>query len=698
MPRTAQGTPAPRGVPPQILLPGEETRIRADSLSEDAERQLIIGQGFVDVQYMGNLLQADRVQINVETGEGVAEGNVVFQDKGNRLVCDRIEFNIRRQQAVLYGVQGELGRQYRISGERVERQDENSYRIQQGAISTCTDPIPEWQIRSRSMDVTLEEWAYIRQPMFWVAGFPVGFLPYFVAPVKTKRSTGFLVPTLGVSDRDGFKYDQEFFWAFSRYADATFGVEYRQKRGFISKAGLRYRLSLTTDGSADFKYLDDDLTEETFFRLRGEHRQEFGEKFRGFYRFEQVNNLDFDTSVEEDLDIRTRRDVESIVDVSKNWPNSSFQARAQFVDSAEETRKDYFQRAPDVTFSLSPSTRELGAIPISPAVSTSVVRFNAQRDARLDEIWRLDAAPRLSLPLTSLQWFTLTPFVEGRLTYYSRGREPMDPSRRTGGFSRELWSAGINAEGPRLFRTFSLGFENFPAIKHLTQLNIGYFFRPDIDVEDRRKIVEFDSLDSIERQHTLSYTWQNRFPAKIRTGRDVFESREVLSVSISNALDIRKLTEGEDRPLSEVTLRVESKPFRLWRIGIDTAYNIYDKEISSYGFSLDLRQGREWFLRDEVRFVDRKDGEEDELNHNFSAGVRFLKIFFLEGGARWTGEDSELLEKNIRFRYRGCCWGFTLEFLEREDETLFQFGFNLVGLIGDDDAPVFKFGRAVANE
>ncbi len=691
-PPVVQRTPAPRGIPPQIRLPGEETSIRADSLIEDAERKLVIGEGFVDVQYLGNRLQADRVEINVETGEGVAQGNVVFQDEENRLVCDRIEFNIHRQQAILYGARGELGRQYKISGERIERQDAKKYRIQDGAITTCKAPVPEWQFRSRSMDVTLEEFAFIRQATFWVAGVPVGFLPYLVVPVKTKRSTGFLVPTIGVSDRDGFKFDQEFFWAFSEHADATFGLEYRQDRGLIPKAELRYRLSRTTAGIANFQFLDDDLTRETFYRFRAEHRQEFGERFTGFYRAERVNNLDFDTRFEEDLGIRTRREVESLVNVQTNGDQSSLRFVAQFLDSSEETRNEFFHRAPDVSYSLSPSVGRLGPITITPSLSTSVVRFN-RRQALEDELWRLDAAPKLSLPITGLEWFTFSPFAEGRLTYYSDGRDPNNATRKSRDFTRELWAAGVNSEGPRFFRTFPLGFKRLPALKHLTQTTMQYFYRPDIDERDRRKIVQFDSIDSLNRQHTLTYSWENRLLAKIQTGRDAFESREVFSFTVSNRLDINRLTDDEDRPLGTVDFSLESKPFRLWRVGFNTSYNNYDEEFTTYSISLDLREGRDWFVRHEVRFTDQKGGAQDELNNNFSAGLRILKVFFLEGGARWTGEDSDLLEKNILFRYQGCCWGFTLEFVDREDETLFQFGFTLVGLIGDEDSPVFIFGR-----
>ncbi len=693
-PQTPLGGKAPRGIPPQIRLPGEETRIRADSLTEDTARKLVVGEGFVDVQYLGNRLQADRVQINFESGQGVAEGNVIFQDKGNRIVCDRIEFNVRRQQAILYGARGELGREYKISGERLERQDVNRYRVQGGSISTCQGPVPEWQFRSGSMDVTLEEFAFIRHPTFWVLGFPIGYLPFLIVPLKAKRSTGFLVPSIGNSERDGFRYNQQFFWAFSDYADATFGMEIRTERGLVPSAEVRYRLSSTTSGRADFKFLDDKLTGETFWRVRAEHRQEFGEKFEGFYTVERVNNGNFDSDFEDELGIRTRRDVESKVNLQKNWDSASFQVFAQFVDSAEEVRKDFLHRAPDVNFKLSPSVRKVGPVTISPSIQSSLVRFDRRAGTQEDNQWRIDMVPKLSVPLSDIQWLTFSPFMQARATWYTDGREPADRSIKTDSFFRTLWSGGLDVEGPKLFRTYPLKFEKFPAAKHLTQLNINHFYRPDIDADDRAKIVQFDDTDRLEPRHTLSYNWENRLLAKVPIGRESFESREVVLTTLSHSLDIRKLDEGEERPLGDVALRIESKPFRLWKIGFNTAYNIYDEEFSSYSVSLDIREGREWFVQHETRFAERKEGEFDKFTNVFSAGLRILKVFFIEGGARWTGEDMGPSEKNIIFRYRGCCWGLTLEYLDREDDTSFQIGFSLVGLLGGEGAPTFKFGRS----
>jgi LPS-assembly protein len=636
-------------------------------LTEDAERNLVIGEGFVDVQYLGNRLQADHVEINTETGEGVAEGNVVFQDKENRVVCDRIEFNVQRQQAIMYGAKGELGRQYRVSGERIERQDMTHYRIQNGAFSTCEAPVPEWQFRSSTIDVTLEEYAFIKMPTFWVLGFPVAFLPYMVAPVKTKRASGFLFPRVGQSNRDGFIYGQDFFWAFSDHADLTIGLEYRTKRGFIPTGEFRYRLSRTTNGWVDFKFLDDNLTGEDFYRVRAAHDQEFGDRFRGFYRVERSNNFNFDSTIEEDLETRTRRDVESVVNVQKNWDNSTFQFLSQFIDSTDENVNEFFQRAPEVVYNLSPSVGKLGPITISPTLNSSVVRFN-RRQERSDELWRVDVAPRLAVPITGLQWFTFTPFAEGRATYYTDGRNPDNLDQTTGAFLRGLGAAGFTAAGPRFFRTYQLGFQKFPAIKHLLQTDFSYVYRPDLDRDDRKKIIA------------------------IQKDKDLFETREVFSFTVENSLDVEKLESGGSPPLGDVVFRAESKPFPLWRIGADANYDVNENNISRYSFSLDIREGRDWFVRHETIFAGRSETGEG-FNTNFSAGFSVLKTIFLEGGARWATEDLNLLEKNVRFSYQACCWGLTLEFIDRDDETLFEISINLVGLIGGEDASLFKFGR-----
>ncbi len=681
---------APPGIPPEALLPEQEAEIRADSLVEDAERGLIVGEGFVEVRYLHNVLQADRVEIDTETGDGVAIGNVIFEDRESRLVCDRLEFNLRSQQGLLYGVHGQLGGVYNITAPRMDRLDQKRYRIHQGGFTTCSGPVPLWTFGSQSAFVELEGHAFINQPTFWVLGVPVAYIPYLVVPIRTERASGLLVPTIGFGGRDGYRYGQDFFWAFSDHGDATVGVDYRTRRGFAPKGEFRYRLGAETLGSLDAKFLSDDLTNESFYRFRGNHEQEFSEDFRAFYRAEWVNRGDFDQELEQDLGLRTRNRVESIVNVEKNWDAASARFTGLFQDSTEKIQDDFFRRFPQLEFNLSPSAWDLGPIGVATSLGTSAIQFSRRQDQIEDRIWRLDLRPRVSIPFSGLGWLSFTPFAEARGTFYSRGRN--SNGNEVASFSRELWQTGASAEGPRLFRTFDTGVERVPAIRHLATTRFTYTFRPDIDREDRGQIVPFDGVDEISPTNSIQYTWEHRFLARVEKEDGVFETQDVLDITLSQSLNLNEFTEStggrQRRPLSDLTLSTQFRPFSLWRLGFSASYDIYDEIVESYRISVDVRQGRAWFLRFEDSFNNRT----DELFISAAGGIRLFDVWHAETNLIWDGDQRELLEQDYRLRFQSCCWGFDLGIQDRPQETVFFFSFNLVGVFGAADAPIFQFG------
>jgi hypothetical protein len=104
--------------------------------------------------------------------------------------------------------------------------------------------------------------------------------------------------------------------------------------------------------------------------------------------------------------------------------------------------------------------------------------------------------------------------------------------------------------------------------------------------------------------------------------------------------------------------------------------------------SLDLREGRQWYLRFEESFNKRNE------EHFFSAGAgtRLFDAWHLESNYIWDGDRRRLLQQDYRVRYQPSCWGFDFGVQERPNETLFFFTFNLVGVFGAEEVPVFKFG------
>ena len=84
------------------------------------------------------------------------------------------------------------------------------------------------------------------------------WLPYLIVPMKTRRQTGFLFPTISFSDQNGTQLVLPFFWATSQSTDLTIGIGEYSARGRRLELEGRYALSERSGGKANYYYLRDD--------------------------------------------------------------------------------------------------------------------------------------------------------------------------------------------------------------------------------------------------------------------------------------------------------------------------------------------------------------------------------------------------------------------------------------------------------
>src|SRR5437016_6062405 len=81
---------------------------------------IVIATGNVEIVRGRARLNADRVEINRETGDAVATGRVIFYDGEDRLTGDRIDYNVKTGTGVVHRGAAETAPYYRVSGERLE--------------------------------------------------------------------------------------------------------------------------------------------------------------------------------------------------------------------------------------------------------------------------------------------------------------------------------------------------------------------------------------------------------------------------------------------------------------------------------------------------------------------------------------------------------------------------------------------------
>lgn len=119
--------------------------------------------------------------------------------------------------------------------------EKDLYTLKDTAVSSCDCVNPDWDIRFPEGDYnTAEKWINTYHPKFYVKDTPVFYLPYFGFSTDDTRRSGLLIPTIGISNNEGFIYFQPMYYAPKPDYDFEFVPMVRTKRGYGGDLTFRY--------------------------------------------------------------------------------------------------------------------------------------------------------------------------------------------------------------------------------------------------------------------------------------------------------------------------------------------------------------------------------------------------------------------------------------------------------------------------
>ena len=239
--------------------------IEADKLVYEQDRNVYEASGNVRVtQSEGRSLEADWVAFNADTRLGVAVGDVQIRDGQDVVRADfaTVDFNTLTAMATRASVDaGSVG--LVITGESVQRKDENVYSVRSATLTTCRCP-PEpgkeqpWELHAREAEIELEGYAVARDVTFHALGVPVFYTPWLAVPVKSGRETGFLLPAIEFSGNNGTMLELPFFWAARDRLNVLLRPQWVSMRGFKNGAEIEYVLGEEGRGEGGFSILAND--------------------------------------------------------------------------------------------------------------------------------------------------------------------------------------------------------------------------------------------------------------------------------------------------------------------------------------------------------------------------------------------------------------------------------------------------------
>jgi LPS-assembly protein len=132
---------------------------------------------------------------------------------------------------------------YYVEGDVIERQGEETIYVNEAVFTTCDGPEPSWRLKASNLLINRGGLATATGVSFSNKWFPMFYAPYFAVPIKGDRQTGFLVPSISHSKRDGFFLATPFFWELAEDYDLTVTPVWRSNRGLAMTLEGRYNLN-----------------------------------------------------------------------------------------------------------------------------------------------------------------------------------------------------------------------------------------------------------------------------------------------------------------------------------------------------------------------------------------------------------------------------------------------------------------------
>ncbi|MEO6486581.1 MAG: LPS assembly protein LptD [Thermoanaerobaculia bacterium] len=605
VPLTAQ-TEKPRfGVIPAPRQAGGEVKWTAGRVEAERDEYAILQDG-VTIDYQDVKLRATKITYNRKTSDVTAEGNVVVDQGPTRITASNAVYNLDTKTGTFFNATVTSQPEMHFSGDRIEKLDEDSYRLTNGVFTSCSLDEPAWSFRIGKADVNLDDYAYMRNVSFRARNIPILWMPRLVWPTKRDRARGFLIPRLQLAGEFGPRLEIGYFAPFGDSADATVTADVQAKGNLGAGLNLRYLPSQNVKIGDLYLYgvqlkqpFEDSGKDLGRFqwRYRYQHAQEnLPGGFRGVIDIQDFSNLNFFRRYDNDSYLHTLSNVYSSAYLTKNRPRYSLNILADRRELLFFTSEQKFEQLPALQFRMYP--QRIGGTPLyfSMESSASQLRTNSIGDETSAYV-RTDFFPTLSMQLRTPPWFSIRPQISLRQTNYT-ARQDRDPITFENFISDEavdrFYAQGqVEIVGPSLSRTVNRAVGGFTRFKHVIEPRFRYLYTS--DVQNQEDLIRFDTVDSpflpIVRD-SIEYALVQRILGKEGTASG--SAREVMSLSLRQTASLSKPFErgtstfvGENKftPLV-ATLRVN--PYQSITVDANAIFGNVSHQIDQTSFSANL--------------------------------------------------------------------------------------------------------------
>jgi LPS-assembly protein len=254
---------------------------QADEVEYDDQLALTVAKGHVEISQGGEVLLADTVSYNQRTDTITASGHVsLLSPTGEVVFADFMELRDSMNNIFAQNVRRLLADRSRLAANAARRINGNRYELRRAVYSPCdlckNDPSapPAWQFKAREITDDKElKLIEFRDAVLEVDGFPVFYTPYLSQPdPSVKRASGFLMPSFGNSNTNGFHVAIPYYLVLAPDKDLTVAPRFTSRAGEMLAGHYRQRFGngmLDAIGSVNYSNVGSGSNSNTGTQWRG---------------------------------------------------------------------------------------------------------------------------------------------------------------------------------------------------------------------------------------------------------------------------------------------------------------------------------------------------------------------------------------------------------------------------------------------
>lgn len=655
-------TPKDRPVPVDTVFKQQEPQVEtvADTLEYDKAHDKVIARGNVVITYKDDKITADYAEVESKTKKAYAKGHVIIFS-GEKAVAkgDDIHYDFASHTGD-FPNGSVLTYPWHCRGQEIQQVKDDKYVAKNAEFTTCTGDNPPYEIHAKKLTVHPGDKLVATGVTFYSLGKPIFWWPFLVVPLQQDSLPFNISP--GYSNQYGGYVLTSKGFSITKNIYGLWRADWRSKRGFGGGGDLNYDYGPMASGLIKAYWTQDrraptpgianpydEREERDRGRLTWWHRTDIDPYSNILLRYHRADDEYFlrDFFKKED---RLESEPQSFVNLTKNGERyGSYLYATKKMNTWEST----VDRLPEVNF-----TWKNQPVPVPDLYYENETTYSnlAKRYKRTDweqDVNRADHVSKFYLP-KQVKDFSVTPFVSGRGTYYSRKRFDGEDTFRLAA------DYGIDIRN-QYYKTYDVSFEKMGIevnrLRHILEPVVRYEgIKTNVD---DYKLEHFDSVDTIHDQNVFTYGLENRLQTKrVVNGR--LQRVDIVSLNTFMNFAINPAYSGHGTSFTEVQQELILRPYNWLQYRVDYRYDLLLSEMGSFNQDILVRAKRFRFVFGH-RYISRTRqilGQgETEGNQEFVVDTHYKinDLWTIGGYLRWNIDRPSVNEWELSAeRNMGC--------------------------------------------